>query len=238
MEELEALSNHYALLFNRRKAKLSTEEKSASDIKLKEVQQMLSLDTVIESEKGKNIENISDNALDEIKSFHSSSVYKYLIWTGGKLDSLYSEGVHRLSEMCCIAVSQLLIIGKSVIQYANKGQNAVDDDEDIVKLDWPEDSIEKAKTIKMKTQLMTEYLEAVAVSFVTGISDVAETYAAAIKSAATADSNEVVPEKSVEGKVKLYSEDLNVNQTTAVGKIQDDLHFLAYVVLSNSMPAA
>ncbi|XP_071691764.1 uncharacterized protein [Rutidosis leptorrhynchoides] len=207
---------------------------------------------------GKNIENISDKTLDEIKSFHSSSVTKaaemaagftnmlsgispdnIVQRTDGKLDSLHSEGVHRLSEMCCIAVSQLLILGKSVIQYANKPQDAVDDDEDIVKLDWPEDCIEKAKTIRMKTQLMTEYLEAVAVSFVTGISDVAETYAAAIKSAATADSNEVVPEeKSVEGKVELYSEDLNVNRTTAVGKIQDGLHFLAYVVFSNSMPAA
>uniref|UniRef100_A0A6N2K364 DUF7798 domain-containing protein n=1 Tax=Salix viminalis TaxID=40686 RepID=A0A6N2K364_SALVM len=41
LEELEALSNHYALLFNRRKAKLSSEEKSAYDGKLKLVQQIL-----------------------------------------------------------------------------------------------------------------------------------------------------------------------------------------------------
>lgn len=70
------MSNHYALLFNRRKAKLSTDEKSAYDVKLKEVQQMLNLDTVGESDKGKNVENVSDITHDEIKSFHTSSVTK------------------------------------------------------------------------------------------------------------------------------------------------------------------
>ncbi|XP_071716700.1 uncharacterized protein [Rutidosis leptorrhynchoides] len=255
LEELEALSNHHALLFNRRKAKLSTEEKTAYDVNLKEVQQMLSLDTASELGKGKNVENVLDRTHDEIESFHSSCVSKaaemaagftnalaglspndIVQRTGGRLDSLHSEGVHRLSEICCIAVSQLLILAKSVIHYANKPQDA-EDDEDIVKIDWPEDSIEKAKTLKMKTQSMTGYIESVAISFVTGISDVAEAYAAAMKSA-TADSTEVVTVKSVEDKMKSFSEDLRVNRTTAVDKIQDGLNFLAYVVLSTSMPAA
>ncbi|KAK9048316.1 hypothetical protein SSX86_032723 [Deinandra increscens subsp. villosa] len=255
LEELEALSNHYAMLFNRRKAKLSTEEKSAYDVKLKEVQQMLILDTVTdgnkaELEKGKNI---NDSTHDEIKSFHSSSVSKaaemaagfanalvglppsdIVQRTGGRLDSLHSEGIHRLSEICCIAVSQLLNLGKSVIHNANKAQDA-DDDKDIINIEWPEDSIEKAKTMRMKTQSMAGYLEAVAISFVTGISDVAEAYAAAIKSA-SADSPEIVPEKSIRDKVNSFSEDLRVNRTTAVGKIQDGLHFLAYVILSTSLP--
>ncbi|KAJ9537807.1 hypothetical protein OSB04_030540 [Centaurea solstitialis] len=264
LEELEALSNHYAMLFNRRKAKLSTEQKSAFDVKLKEVQQVLSLDigsdgNSAESEKGKNVENVSDSSHDEIKSFHSSSVSKaaemaagfanalagqppsdIVQRTGGRLDSLHSEGIHRLSEMCCIAVSQLLVLGKSVIHHANKGQDAdADADEDILKLEWPEDTIEKAKTIRTKTQSMTGYLEAVASSFVTGISDVAEAYAAAIKSA-TADSPEavVIPEKSILDKVKSFSEDLRVNRTTAVDKIQEGLRFLAYVILSTSVPSA
>ncbi|KVH93271.1 hypothetical protein Ccrd_004685 [Cynara cardunculus var. scolymus] len=261
LEELEALSNHYALLFNRRKAKLSTEQKSAYDVKLKEVQQMLSLDTgsdgnSAESEKGKNVENIYDSSYDEIKSFHSSSVSKaaemaagfanalaglppsdIVQRTGGRLDSLHSEGIHRLSEMCCIAVSQLLVLGKSVIHNANKAQDA-NADEEIVKFEWPEDCIEKAKTIRTKTQSMTGYLEAVAISFVTGISDVAEAYAAAIKSA-TADSPDVVvPEKSIQDKVKSFSEDIRVNRTTAMDKIQEGLRFLAYVILSTSMPPA
>ncbi|KAL7602636.1 hypothetical protein Lser_V15G24714 [Lactuca serriola] len=250
LEELEALSNHYALLFNRRKAKLSTDEKSAYDVKLKEVQQLLSLDTEsdgknAESEKGKNVENSSDGSYDEIKSFHGSSVSKaaematgfanalaglspsdIALRTGGRLDSLHSEGIHRLSEMCCIAVSQLVALGKSVVKNANK-------DDDVAKFDWPEDCIEKAKTIRTKTQSMTGFVEAVAISFVTGISDVAEAYAAAIKSA-----TEVLPEKVIEEKVKSFSEDLRVNRTTAVAKIQDGLHFLAYVILSTSMPAA
>ncbi|KAI7726546.1 hypothetical protein M8C21_032097, partial [Ambrosia artemisiifolia] len=252
LEELEALSNHYALLFNRRKAKLSTEEKTAYDTKLKEVQQMLILDNKAEAEKGKNVPDSTD---DEIKSFHNSSVSKaaemaagfanalaglspsdIVQRTGGRLDSLHSEGIHRLSEMCCIAVSQLLNLGKSVIHNANKDQDAAADDEDILNIEWPEDSIEKAKTMRMKTQSMTGYLEAVAISFVTGISDVAEAYAAAIKSA-TADSPETVPEKSIHDKVNSFSEDLHVNRTTAVGKIQDGLHFLAYVILTTSMPA-
>ncbi|XP_076949076.1 uncharacterized protein LOC143621594 [Bidens hawaiensis] len=256
LEELEALSNHYALLFNRRKAKLSTEEKFTYDVKLKEVQQMLMMDTVTdenkqESEKGKTI---NDSTHDEIKSFHSSSVSKaaemaagfanaltglspsdIVQRTSGRLDSLHSEGIHRLSEMCCIAVSQLLSLGKSVIHNANKAQSA-DDDEDIANIEWPEDSVEKAKTMRLKTQSMTGYLEAVAISFVTGISDVAEAYAAAIKSA-TADSSEIVSEKSIQDKVNSYSEDLHANRTTAVGKIQDGLHFLAYVILTTSMPA-
>ncbi|KAI3774753.1 hypothetical protein L1987_49315 [Smallanthus sonchifolius] len=258
LEELEALSNHYALLFNRRKAKLSAEEKSAYDVKLKEVHQILVLDAVTdgnkaESEKGKNV---PDSTHDEIKSFHSSSVSKaaemaagftnalvglspsdIVQRTGGRLDSLHSEGIHRLSEMCCIAVSQLLNLGKSVIHNANKAQDAADDDDkDIVNIEWPEDSIEKAKTMRMKTQSMTGYLEAVAISFVTGISDVAEAYATAIKSA-TAESPELEQEKSIRDKVNSFSEDLHVNRTTAVGKIQDGLRFLAYVILSTSMPA-
>ncbi|XP_076929436.1 uncharacterized protein LOC143593829 [Bidens hawaiensis] len=245
LEELEALSNHYALLFNRRKAKLSTEEKSSYDVKLKEVQQMLIL------ANGNNIENAPDDIDDEIKSFHKSSVSKaaemaagfanalaglstgdIVQKTGGRLDSLHSEGTHRLSEICCIALSQLLILGKSVIHNASKAHDPADD-EDILKIEWPKDSIEKAKTLRMKVQSMTGYLEAVASSFVTGISDVAEAYTAAIKS----DSSKVLPEKSIQEKVNSFSEDLHVNRTTAVGKIQDGLHFLAYVILSTSMPA-
>ncbi|KAI3712233.1 hypothetical protein L1987_70784 [Smallanthus sonchifolius] len=260
LEELEALSNHYSLIFNRRKAKMSTEEKSAYDVKLKEVQQMLILDHVsdgnkAESEMGKNVENVADSTDDEITSFHRSSMSKaaemaagfanalaglsavdVVQRTGGRLDSLHSEGIHRLSEMCCIAVSQLLILGKSVIHNANKAQDAANDDDDIIKIEWPEDSVEKVKAIRMKAQSMTGYLESDAISFAAGISDVAEAYAAAINSA-TLDSPKVLPEKSVQDKVNSFCEDLRVNRTTALGKIQDGLHFLAYVVLSTSMPA-
>ncbi|XP_076926079.1 uncharacterized protein LOC143589118, partial [Bidens hawaiensis] len=136
----------------KRKAKLSTEEKSAYDVKLKEVQQMLIL------ENGNNIENAPNNVDDEIiKSFHKSTLQMplqnylhviLLIKTHGRLDPIYSEGIHRLSEMCCIALSQLLILGKSVTHNENKAQDPADD-MDIVKIEWPKDFMEKAKTMRM-----------------------------------------------------------------------------------------
>ena len=71
--------------------------------------------------------------------------------------------------MCCSAVSQLLILGKSIISGANKAQEeGADADDDLLSIDWPEDSVEKAKIIRSKAQTMTGYLEAVSNSFVTG----------------------------------------------------------------------
>lgn len=74
--------------------------------------------------------------------------------------------LQRLSEMCCSAVSQLLMIGKSVISHANKAQD--DDADDIMRIDWPEDSIEKAKIIRIRVQSMTGKVEEVSNSFITG----------------------------------------------------------------------
>ncbi|KAF9675947.1 hypothetical protein SADUNF_Sadunf09G0087000 [Salix dunnii] len=308
LEELEALSNHYALLFNRRKAKLSSEEKSVYDGKLKLVQQIFSLSTEMdgnaaEFDKGKKIESATEGSSDEMKSLHDSSVSKAAdmaagslhksviyeavfglqkfsvmelcfpmsedpimsgdschlsttaieIWlftnalagqsvndiiqrTAGRLETLHSEGVHRLSEMCCSAMSQLLMLGKSVIFNCNKAQQE-DTDGDIVDIDWPEDSVEKAKMMRSKAVSMTGYVEAVSNSFITGISDVAEAYAAAIKGAA-ADSHENSQQTSIQDKVNAFSELLRTDRTTAVSKIQDGLQYLSYVVISTSMPAA
>ncbi|KAL8097029.1 hypothetical protein AgCh_030207 [Apium graveolens] len=190
LEELEALSSHYALLFNRRKTKLSSEEKSIYDSKLKQVQQIFSLSSEFdgigsELDKGKQVETKTDTTIDEMKNLHDSSVNKaaelaagfasalvgqtssdIIQRTAGRLDSLHSEGVHRLSEMCCSAVSQLLMIGKSVISHANKAQD--NDADDIMKIDWPEDSIEKAKIIRIRVQAMTGKVEEVSNSFITG----------------------------------------------------------------------
>ncbi|XP_022749176.1 uncharacterized protein LOC111298715 [Durio zibethinus] len=69
------------------------------------------------------------------------------------------------------------------------------------------------------------------------ISDVAEAYQAAIKSAA-ADSHEALPRASILEKANSFSEHLCSDQTTAVSKIQDGLQYLSYVVLSTSMRAA
>lgn len=75
--------------------------------------------------------------------------------------------MQRLSEMCCSAVSQLLMLGKSVISNANKVQQE-DADGDIVDIDWPEDSVEKAKVMRTKARSMAGYVEAVSNSFITG----------------------------------------------------------------------
>ncbi|KAL7002769.1 hypothetical protein U1Q18_003925 [Sarracenia purpurea var. burkii] len=260
LEELEALSNHYALLFNRRKAKLSLEQKSFFDGKLKQVQQILSLSSeidviAVESEKGKKIETGAEDGADEMKALHDSSVSKaaemaagftntlsglatndIIQRTAGRLDSLHSEGVHRLSEMCCSAVSQLLMLAKSIISNANKIQEE-DVDDDRLNIDWPEDSTEQAQIIRTRAQSMNINVEAVCNSFITGIVDVAEAYMAAIKGA-TADSQEVLPHKSIQEKADSFSENLRSDRTTAVGKIQDGLQYLTYVVLSTSMPVA
>ena len=69
--------------------------------------------------------------------------------------------------MCCSAVSQLLMLGKSIISGDSKDQDE-DADADVLNIDWPEDSVEKGKIIRSKAQLMTGYVEAVSNSFITG----------------------------------------------------------------------
>lgn len=119
--------------------------------------------------------------------------------TAGRLETLHSEGVHvceavvfftkflfmefsyndfsfllqRLSEMCCFAVTQLLMLGKSIISSVNKAKEdgdggGDDDDGETLKINWPEDSVEKAKLIRTKAQLMTDNVEAISHSFITG----------------------------------------------------------------------
>ncbi|XP_054779350.1 uncharacterized protein LOC129287184 [Prosopis cineraria] len=260
LEELEALSSHYALLFNRRKTKLSPEQKYLYDGKLKEVQQIFNLSAEndgsnVDLSKGKKVEKGNEGSSDEMKNLHDSSVCNAAEMAAGftstlgglnvndiiqrtarRLESLHSEGVHRLSEMCCFAVSQLLIIGKSIMSTANKAKD-VDNDEQNVNIEWPEDVVEKAKMIRVNAQTMVGYVEAVSNSFITGISDVTEAYQAAIKSA-TAESREVLPGTSIQEKAGVLSEHLRSDKKTAVQKIQDGLQLLSHVVVSSSMNAA
>lgn len=261
LEELEALSNHYALLYNRRKAKLTSEEKSIYDGKLKEVQSIFDLSAELDgnvtySEKGKEKEAGNDDSMNELKLLHDSSVRKaaelaagfasalaglapndIIQRTSGRLDTIHSEGVHRLSEICCYAVTQLLMLGKSmtVISGANKLQDQ-EIQEETVKIDWPEDSVERAKIIRSRAQSMTENMEAIFNGFTTGISDVAESYSAAIKSASA--ESQGLPQKSIQEKASSFVEHLRGDHSTAVGKIQDGLQYLNYLVLTTSMPAA
>lgn len=74
------MSSHYALLFNRRKTKLSAEQKSLFEGKLKEVQQIFDLSTEIDAgadaNKGKTVKRENGGSSDEIKNLHDSSVGK------------------------------------------------------------------------------------------------------------------------------------------------------------------
>lgn len=76
------MSSHYALLFNRRKGKLPSEQKSLYDGKLKEVQQIFNLTSETdgsdtgELEKGKKIESSSERNDNEMNTLHDSSIRK------------------------------------------------------------------------------------------------------------------------------------------------------------------
>ncbi|XP_062212351.1 uncharacterized protein LOC133913263 [Phragmites australis] len=259
LEELEALSSHYALLFNRKKGKLNAEQKTYYDGQLKEIQHVVSLSVNAEedgpdSDKGKKIESADTDADAEMKKLCESSVSKAAKMAAGftnalgglspneiikrttnRLETIHSEGVHRLSEMCCLAVSQLLVLGKSVISAANKSNN--EDDENDTKIDWPEDPISKAKIIRWKAQSISVDMEKVSTSFATGISDVAEAYAAAIQNALADKQDDLPNHKSVQEKAKSISSHLNSDQISAVSKLQDALQSLAYVVVCTSMPS-
>jgi len=261
LEELEALSSHYALLFNRKKGKLNAEQKTYYDGKLKEIQQMFGLSTNAEedgpdSDKGKKIESADTDADAEMKKLCETSVSKAAKMAAGfttalgglspneiikrttnRLETIHSEGVHRLSEMCCLAVSQFLALGKSVISATNKSKNE-EDDENNIKIDWPEDPISKAKIIRWKAQSISVDMEKVSTSFATGISDVAEAYAAAIQNALADKQDDLPNQKSVQEKAKSISNHLNSDQTSAVSKLQDALQYLAYVIVCTSMPSA
>ncbi|XP_077233151.1 BAT2 domain protein [Tasmannia lanceolata] len=261
LEELEALSNHYTLLYNRKKAKLSAEQKSFYDGKLRQVQQIFSLSTEIEgsgvdSDKGKSIETVEEGNVNEMKILRDSSVSKAADMAAGftaalgglaanemiqrtvdRLETIHSEGVHRLSELCCFAVSQLLMLGKSVTSSANKSQNE-DEEDDTLKIDWPEDSLLKAKIIRAKAQSMSGDVEAVSNSFITGISDVIESYLAALKGASVEAHDGLPQEASIQEKANTISDHLRAGRATAMDKIQDGLQYLAFVVLLTSMPSA
>ncbi|KAG9440765.1 hypothetical protein H6P81_020930 [Aristolochia fimbriata] len=250
LEELEALSNHYSLLFNRRKTKLSSEQKSLYDATVKKVQQIFSLSTEMDAhsvdpDKGKNIETVEGGSSDEMKVLRDASVNKAADMAAGfaaalgglstkdivqrtadRLETIHSEGVHRLSELCCNAVSQLLMLGKSIISSANKTQEEISEDD--VKITWPEDPISRAKIIRTKTQSMTGDIETVSDSFITGISDVVEAYIVAMKGASTDAHGGLSKETSLQQKADAISGLLRTNQTTARDKIQDGLQYLTF----------
>ncbi|XP_078171204.1 BAT2 domain protein [Carex rostrata] len=253
LEELEALSSHYAVLFNRRKGKLLSEQKLFYEAKLKEIQEVFNLEMQIEGNgqdstgKGKKVEAVDSIGDIEIRKLCESSVTKAASMAAGftsglgglaakeiiqkttnKLENIHSEGVHRLSELCCLAVSQLLLLGKSVISKSGNKAKVEEADEEDIKIEWPEDLVSKAKIIRSKAQFMSSDVLKVSASFITVISDIIEGYIA----------NEHPEQKAVQTKANEISNQLRSDQTNALGKIQDALHHLSFVVLSTSMSPA
>ncbi|MBA0675667.1 hypothetical protein Goari_017196 [Gossypium aridum] len=174
IKELEALSSHYALLFNRRKTTLPPEQKSMYEGKPKEIQQIFTSDSGMDGNDLESAKGKTKDSHDEMKILHDSSIRKYADMAVGflnalaglavndiiqrttrRLESLHPEGVHLVSQMCRLAVSHLLMLGKSVISSGNKVrvEDPDDDDgDDIMNIDWPEDPVEKAKLIRVKAQ--------------------------------------------------------------------------------------
>lgn len=73
---------------------------------------------------------------------------------------------------------------------------------------------------------------------IAGISDVSETYAAAIKGVAADSKEDVLKTSSMQEKASTFNDRLRSDQTTAITKIQEGLQYLSYVVISTSMPSA
>ncbi|KAG0495212.1 hypothetical protein HPP92_006206 [Vanilla planifolia] len=237
------------------KSKLASEQKSFYDGKLKQIKQILSLgssfeENEIDLDKGKNVETSNDVNDVEMKSLRDSSVSKAADMAAGfttaivglatsdaiqktmsRLETVHSEGVHRVSEFCCFGLSHVLMLGKSVITNANNSK-ATETGDGNATIDWPEDSVLKAKIIRSKAQSMCGDVEFISNSFLTGVSDIIEAYQASIRSAS---SDALQQHNSVQEKANIISNLLKADRTTAMEKIQDALQFLPYVVLSTSL---
>ncbi|KAI3925904.1 hypothetical protein MKW98_028040 [Papaver atlanticum] len=230
LEELEALSSHYTFL--------STEgdENGADSDKGKQVETVEGSGDEMKILRDASVSKDADMAAGFATSLAGIAVNEIIQRTAGRLKGIHSEGVHRLSEFCCSVVTQLFMLGISIISSANKAQNEETEQEDM-KIEWPEDSFERAKLIRSKAQSMAGDVESVSNSFITGISDVVEAYQAAIK-VATANVHDGLPKTSVQEKADAISDHLHADQATALDKIQEGLQFLAFVVISSSMPSA
>eukprot|EP00250_Pteridium_aquilinum_P007691 c17361_g1_i1 orf=522-2093(+) len=260
LEELEALSNHHMLLCNRAKAKLPSEQKSSFDSTLKQLQQVMDLginaaDQGTEVDKGKRVETGSIGDVSELKQIRETGVTKaaemaagFTVALGGlamaeavqkttdRLEAIRVEGVHRLSELCASGILQLLNLGKSVLLSSVEQGESMEDN-----VVWPSDCLEKAKLIRAQAQAMVGDVEAISLSFITGIGDVTAAFQAAIRSEAAKEvdrddaKHELMRERSIEEKAQALSSDLESDGSAAIEKVQSGLRHLVYVVLFTSL---
>eukprot|EP00252_Welwitschia_mirabilis_P026732 TRINITY_DN885_c0_g1_i1.p1 TRINITY_DN885_c0_g1~~TRINITY_DN885_c0_g1_i1.p1 ORF type:complete len:508 (+),score=115.72 TRINITY_DN885_c0_g1_i1:332-1855(+) len=261
LEELEALSNHYALVCSRSKAKMSREEKASVDGIFKQVQQIFTLSFEIdgshsEIDKGKSIECREVDDGNEVKRLCELSIGKAAEMASGftntvgglsldeisqkttlRLEAIRTEEVHRVAELCCLGISQLLMLGKSVLSTNMKALNG-DQNEKYLNIVWPEDVLLKAKFVRAKAQALTSNVITVSNSFTTGISDIIASFQEAIRKStkeAEVPSKGILHENTIVNKAQTLTNEMEKDGSTAIEKLQDALQHLAYVVFSTSL---
>ncbi|CAM6100255.1 unnamed protein product [Calypogeia fissa] len=261
LEELESLSNHYTLLCNRARAKLAGEAKVTFDGTLKQLHEMLNLSGESDDgpNKGKNVDAEATGSGDELMSLRDSSISKAAEMAAGftgalgglavnevvkkttnRVDAIKAEGVHRLSELCAVCISHLVILAKSVLTTSTE---EADKTNRVAKeVEWPQDSLGKAALIRSRARAMAGDIEAVSDSFITGIGDVTAAFQAAIKNEIAVAKEGVedireglLKESSLEDKAQAVCSDIENDGSAAIEKIQDGLKHLVYVVLSTSL---
>ena len=80
----------------------------------------------------------------------------------------YALFMQRLSKLCCLAISELLLLSKSVLSTSPKTQSDKVMEYSL-KIEWLDDYILKAKFIKSKSQAMTDDIEVISNSFTIGM---------------------------------------------------------------------
>ncbi|KAL2631633.1 hypothetical protein R1flu_016319 [Riccia fluitans] len=260
LEELEALANHYTLLCNRARAKLIGEAKINFDTTLRQLQPILKLDghTDVGTSKGKRVESKTSFDENEVKALRDSSISKAAEMAAGftaaigglaakevvkktsdRLEAIRAEGVHRISELCAVCLSHLLVLGKSVLTSTADSGHKIDNADDF---NWPEDCVGKASLISARARAMAGDIEAVSESFITGIGDVTAAFQAAEKNESlVAEEGGEGPrgrhlkQASVEDRAQAVRSGIEIDGSAAIEKIQDGLQHLTYVVLSTSI---
>lgn len=256
LQELEELSNHYTLLCNRAKAKLSGEERAAFESQLKQLQQALSFNGDIETEspdsgKGKKVAGAAHNG-SEIKALRESSVsqaaematgfaatlsglakLEVVQKTNDRLEAIKADSIHRLSELCTLCIGHLLMLGKLVLTREKEEEG----------MEWPDDCVARGQLIAARAQAMIADIEAVSDSFATAVGDVTAAFQDAMKSEIhiTKEGEEedvrlgLQKGGSTEVRAQALNSDVQEVASIAVEKVHDGLQFLTYVVLSTCL---
>ncbi|EFJ32629.1 hypothetical protein SELMODRAFT_267015 [Selaginella moellendorffii] len=256
LEELEALSSHYALVCNRAKSKMSTEERAAFDELCKQVPRVLSLgdggDCSADGDKGKKIgaESLLDGS--EVKSLREAGVSKaaematsftttleglavseVIQKTWDRIEAIKAEGVHRLSELCAVCMSHLVLLSRSLREGNSEESGAKESDGR--EFEWPKDCLSKALVVRSRALNMVTDMEAISDSFVTGIGDVVAAFQAAKKKVIEEQAPASARYQSIEDKARALCCDLQSDGSAAVGKLQHGLEQLMFVLVSTAV---